>query len=112
MPDLTSASPLADNYEQVVAANGLGPKTLIVSITDSGDAVANDDLVSIINYMTSSHGSAGTGDSAFSVAGISGVPGTDQVIYVALQGTGTLTVADADMGVANTAVAIVATFDQ
>ena len=100
------------NHEVVKASNGLGPRTLIVSVTDSSDAITNDDLLSIINYMTRGHGSGGTGDSAFTVAGIDGVPGTDQVIHIALQGTGDLTVADADMGVADTAVAIVATFDQ
>jgi hypothetical protein len=88
--------------------NGLGPRTLIVKIVDSGDAIANDDLESIINYMTTSHGVGGAGDSAFSVAAIEGA-GTDTV-YVALQGTGDLTVADADMGVADTTVSIEATF--
>ena len=88
--------------------NGLGPTTLIVKIVDSVNAISQADLSSIINYMTSGHGVAGAGDSAFSVAAIEGV-GTDTV-FVALQGTGTLTVADADMGVANTTVSIEATF--
>jgi len=89
--------------------NGLGPKTIIVKIVDSADAIAQSDLDSIINYMTSSHGVNGAGDSAFTVAGITGV-GTDTVV-VALQGNGNLTVADADMGVANTTVSIEYTFD-
>ena len=71
MPDLRAVSPLADNYEIATDnVNGLGGRTVIVSVTDSGDAIANDDLVSIIDYMTTSHGSAGAGDSAFTVAGI------------------------------------------
>jgi hypothetical protein len=92
------------------AGNGLGPKTTIISVTDSVNAIAAADLDSIINYLTTEHGVAGAGDSAFTVAGIDGDAGTDQVIHLAIQGTGSLTVGDADMGIANTTVAVVCTF--
>jgi hypothetical protein len=94
----------------VQASNGLGGRTLIVSVAKTGGVTAAN-LATIIKYMTTSHGVSGSGDSAFSVAGISGVVGTDATIYVALQGTGDLTVADADCGISGYAVAVVATFD-
>jgi hypothetical protein len=90
---------------------------LIVSIskTDLTDAELN----TIINYMTTSHGSSGSGDSAFVVAGLGTatgaafVAGTTDVVYVALQGTGDYTVDSSDAhGVTGAATALVAVFDQ
>jgi hypothetical protein len=108
---------VAANYLKNVRANGLGPRTLIVSIskTDLTDAELN----TIINYMTTSHGSGGSGDSAFVVAGLGTatgaafVAGTTDVVYVALQGTGDYTVDSSDAhGVTGAATALVAVFDQ
>ena len=116
MPSLIGTDVTA-NYLKNVRANGLGPRTLIVSIskTDITDAELN----TIINYMTSSQGSGGTGDSAFVVAGLGTatgaafVSGTTDVVYVALQGTGTYTVDSSDAhGVTGAATALVAVFDQ
>lgn len=117
MADLRSASPLADNYEQVPGnVNGFSGRTIIVSIADSGDAITNDDFVSIIKNLEQAGGDAGAlgaGDSdAFTVVAVDGTPGTDQTIVVALQGTGTLDATDAANGVANTSATVVATFDQ
>jgi len=116
MPSLT-ATTVAANYLKNVRANGLGPRTLIVSIskTDITDAELN----TIIDYMTTSHGSNGSGDSAFVVAGVGTatgaafVAGTTDVVYLALQGTGTYTVDASDAhGVTGAATALVAVFDQ
>ena len=119
MPSLIGTTVTA-NYLKNVKANGLGPRTLIVSISKTN--ITNDELNSIINHMTMSQGSAGTGDSAFVVAGLSSdqtvngktlqfVSGTSDVVYVALQGTGDITVG-ADYVVTGATTAIVAQFDQ
>ena len=108
---------VAANYLKNVRANGLGPRTIIVSIskTDITDAELN----TIINYMTTSHGVDGSGDSAFVVAGLGTatgaafVAGTTDVVYVALQGTGDYTVDASDAhGVTGAATALVCVFDQ
>lgn len=115
MPSLIGTDVTA-NYLKNVRANGLGPRTLIVSIskTDMTDAQVN----TIVNKMTMSQGSGGTGDSAFVVAGLGTadgsafVSGTTDVLYVALQGTGTITVGADYAGVTGATTAIVAVFDQ
>jgi hypothetical protein len=91
------------NYEQIVNAQGLGGRTLIVTIVkDSGD-MTEAELVAILKAITSSRG---TNQDAFTVAGISDFDGTDPV-YVALQGTGTVEAAP----VAGFTVATVAAFN-
>ena len=116
MPSLIGTTVTA-NYLKNVRANGLGPRTLIVSITKTD--LTDAELNTIINYMTTSHGSAGTGDSAFVVAGLGTatgaafVSGTTDLVYVALQGTGDYTVDASDAhGVTGAATALVAVFDQ
>lgn len=116
MPSLIGTDVTA-NYLKNVRANGLGPRTLIVSISKTN--ITDTELNTIINYMTTSHGSAGTGDSAFVVAGLGTadgsafVSGTTDVVYVALQGTGDYTVDSSDAhGVTGAATALVAVFDQ
>ena len=104
------------NYLKNVRANGLGPRTVIVTVSKSN--ITNDELNTVINYMTSAHGSGGSGDSAFVVAGLAGsttggafTAGDTDVVYVALQGTGTIT-AGADYAGSGATVAVIATFDQ
>jgi len=116
MPSLVGTT-VATNYLKNVRANGLGPRTLIVSVSKTG-GITDANLNTIINYMTTSHGLNGSGDSAFVVAGLAAaagaafVAGSTEVAYIALQGTGDLTVADADCGISGYAVALVAAFDQ
>jgi hypothetical protein len=90
----------------VTAGSGLGPNTVIVSVTDSVNAVTAADLDTIVSYLTRE---TATG-SAFTVAGIAGDPGSDDVIHLALQGTGEVDAAEADQSIANTTVAVVCTF--
>ena len=107
---------VAANYLKNVRANGLGPRTLILKL--AGTNLTNNDLNSVINYVTTSHGSSGSGDSAFVVAGLSGdagaafVSGTTDTVYLAIQGTGDITVATADMGISGLTVTVEAIFDQ
>jgi hypothetical protein len=105
----------ANNYKNVISQSDAGT-TLIVSVAKSG-GITDANLNSIINnYMTVAHGVAGTGDSAFTVAGIGtadGTPfvaGSTETVYLRLQGTGDLTVADADLSISGYAVALVAVF--
>ena len=116
MPSLIGTT-VTNNYLKNVRANGLGPRTLVVTIskTDITDAQVN----TIVNYMTSAHGNGGTGDSAFVVAGLAGsaagaafVSGTTDVVYVALQGTGEITTGADYAGVTGATTAVIATFDQ
>jgi hypothetical protein len=113
---------VAANYLKNVRANGLGPRTVIVTIskTDITDAELN----AAINALTSAGGTATyntpdlDGPDAFVVAGLAGsttggafVAGTTDVVYVALQGTGTV-LTGADVGVTGVTVAVIAAFDQ
>lgn len=109
---------VAANYLKNTRANGLGPRTLILKL--AGTDLTNDDLNSVIGYITTSHGSGtpSTGDSAFVVAGLSGVAGaafvsgTTDTVYLAIQGTGDITVATADMGISGLTITVEAVFDQ
>ena len=86
----------ANNYKHVINQADVG-RELIVKIakTDMTDA----ELSAYIAYITTSHGSNGSGDSAFVVAavgtatGAAFVSGTTDVVFLRVQGTGDLTVA-------------------
>lgn len=121
--DSKSGVNVAANYLKNVKANGLGPRTHIVKVVDGDSALTDATLNSVINYLTTSHGTAGTGDSAFVVAGLSGdrtvdgktlqfVSGTSTTVFLALQGTGEFTAGTADMDIAGVTVSLEATFDQ
>lgn len=104
------------NFEQMNAGfNALGPRTRIISLTDSGDNITEAEAVSFIKNLTQAGGSSGSlsNDSdAFTIAGMSGVPGSTQTLYFAIQGTGTLDLSDAANGVGTHTVAVVADFKQ
>ena len=94
-------------------------RELIVKVarTEGNGGVTGAVLKAVINYITTSHGSAGTGDSAFTVAAVGTADGsayvdaaTTTAVFLRVQGTGNLTVADADTGIANVAVSIEAVF--
>ena len=91
MPSLIGTT-VTNNYLKNTLANGLGPRTLIVTVVkDSGDAT-EEELRTVLQALAQPQGVSNPGDTngpdAFVVAGISGTIGTDPV-YVALQGTGT-----------------------
>ena len=88
----------ANNYKNVISTSDAG-RELIVSI--ASDSSINDaELNAAISEITRSQGSAGTGDSAFTVAavgtaaGAAFVSGTTATVFLRCQGTGNLTVAD------------------
>ena len=71
---------------------------------------------SVIAYITTSHGSAGAGDSAFTVAAVGTADGTafesgvTDNVFLRVQGTGDLTVGTADQAIAGLTVTIEAIF--
>jgi hypothetical protein len=116
MPSLLSES-VANNYLKNVRANGLGPRTIILKLEATN--ITNTQLNAWINYLTTAHGSNGTGDSAFVVAGLSAstdgsafVSGTTDAVVLALQGTGDFTDATVEGLTGTPTATIVAVFDQ
>ncbi len=85
------------NYLKHVINQADVGRELIVKITKTN--VTDTELNAYIQYITTSHGSAGSGDSAFVVAAIGTadgsafVSGTTDVVFLRVQGTGDLTVA-------------------
>lgn len=97
MADLTSAT-IANNYNKFVINTSDAGRELIVKISSSS-TINNAELLAGIRYITTAHGSAGSGDSAFTVAGVGTadgsafVSGTTADVFLRVQGTGDLTVA-------------------
>ena len=111
---ITASQLGANNYKHAINQADVG-RELIVKI--SGNAgMLNIELDAAIQYITTSHGSSGSGDSAFVVAavgtanGSAFVSGTTDVIFLRVQGTGDLTVGTADQGIAGLTVTIEAIF--
>ena len=110
------------NYKKNVRANGLGPRTVVISIAKTN--ITNDELNAWINYLTSAQGDkSGTdsnGPDAFVVAGLSASTdgltafesGVTDVVYLALQGTGTLGETAVEGLTGTPTVTVLATFDQ
>lgn len=98
MPSLLNTT-VAANYNQERTQNGLGPKTTIVQIAKTDLTTA--ELHTIIQAITmggdGKTSDATEFDNAFTVAGVATadgsafVSGTTDVVFLALQGTGTFT---------------------
>lgn len=87
------------SYANAKAGNGLGPRTIIATVTGTDDTnVTQAELNGFIKGVTSGEiaGSPAQTD-AFTVAAVSGTAdGASGAVYVALQGTGTLQVTKGD----------------
>jgi len=110
MADVLSRVETVDNAGATVATFGANAFKHRISQSDVGREIVlslastttiNDaELSAAISEVTRSQGSAGTGDSAFTVAGVGTangaafVSGTTATVFLRLQGTGDLTVAD------------------
>lgn len=111
---VAGSAQLAGNYLKHVINQADVGRELIVKL--AGTDLTDANLKAVINYITTSHGSAGTGDSAFVVAAVGtadGTPfvsGTTDTVFLRVQGTGDLTVATADMGIGGLTVTIEAIF--
>ena len=82
----------------------------------AGTNLTDANLESVTRYITTSHGVAGAGDSAFVVAAIGTADGSafesgvTDTVFMRVQGTGDLTVGTADQGIAGLTVSIEAIF--
>lgn len=78
------------NYD-VKTGNGLGPRTLIVSVTGAGGDVSQAELNGTVQAITtqSAPGAGVAAADAFTVAGVSGTIASG-AMYLVLQGTGTV----------------------
>ena len=95
------------NGVNVIAGNGLGPNTRILSLTKANiTTTAIADLNSVVAAMTAG-GVAGT-DDAVTIAGVAHT--SSGVAHVAVQGTGVLTPGNDYRGVTGVTAALVAEF--
>lgn len=103
----------ANNYKTAISTSDAGT-TIIVSLAGSNLTDAN--INSVVAYLTTSHGVNGSGDSAFTVAGVGTVDGTAFVsgttdtVFLKIQGTGDYTAATADMEIGGLTVSTIAIF--
>jgi hypothetical protein len=113
MGDLTNTT-VATNYKKFVRANGTNGRTLVLKL--AGTDLTHANLQQVVDYLTTPHGSNGSGDSAFTVAGFglanggAFVSGTTDTVYILAQGTGDTTVADLDCGISGLTITVEAIF--
>ena len=102
------ASVTKTNGVNVIAGNGLGPNTRILSLSKTGisGGAAIADLNAVVAALTAG-GVAGT-DDAVSITGVDYT--SANVAHVAVQGTGVLTAGADYRGVTGVTMAVVATF--
>jgi hypothetical protein len=87
------------NFGKHVISQSDAGRELIVKIVSDAE-INNAELSAAISEITRSQGSAGAGDSAFTIAalgtadGTAFVSGTTDTVFLRCQGTGNLTVAD------------------
>ena len=95
---ITTAYLPANNYKNVISTSDAG-RELIVKVASSG-TINDAELNAAISEITRSQGSSGSGDSAFTIAGVGTADGTAFVsgttadVFLRCQGTGNLTVTD------------------
>lgn len=115
MADLYSS--LGANAKKFTLSQSDAGREIIVKVAKSN--MTDAELNTIVSYFTTSHGSAGSGDSAFTVAGFGTadgsafVSGTTDAVFFRLQGTGDYTVDGSDAhGVTGAVTTIEAVFQQ
>ena len=102
------------NWKKYGISTSDAGRTLILKL--AGTNLTHANLEEVANYITTSHGSAGTGDSAFTIAGVGTadgsafVSGTTDTVFLKIQGTGDITVATADMAIAGLTITVEAIF--
>ena len=132
MADVTSvtvgATTVGANFNKFSSSQSDAGREIVISVTrtNANGGLTDAALASVISWLTRSHGASGvsTVGDAFTIAAIGTADGTPfvntaaaiaantatTVVYMRIQGTGALVVAEADAGVANLAVAQVAVF--
>ena len=117
---ITASQLGANNYQYIINQADVGRELIVKVARSTGNGgVTKTVLDAVIAYITTSHGTGTprTGDSAFVVAAVGTLTGiayvngaATEAVFLRVQGTGDLTVADADTGIANVAVTIEAIF--
>ena len=94
MADLIST--IGQNYlKHSIAQSGVGEEKIMKIV--GAAAMVDADLDAMIKYITTSHGSAGTGDSAHTIGGLGTADGsafesgTTTTVFLRVQGTGDVT---------------------
>ena len=108
----------ANSGQYVINQADVGRELIVkVARSTANGGVTKAVLDAVIGYITTSHGVNGAGDSAFVVAAVGTLTGiayvnstATEAVFLRVQGTGDLTVADADTGISNVAVTIEAIF--
>ena len=108
-----------DNLKgNTAAGNGLGPRTVIVKISKTD--ITQGELDTMADALSSGGTYSGVTNDAFTITGIVSdgtdgafVGGTSDVVFVALQGTGTINADSSDaLGVTGAALTVEASFNQ
>lgn len=94
------------NGTNVIAGNGLGPRTRIISLSKT--SISASEVTEVIEAMAQG-GTAGT-DDPVTIVGY--VATGANAVHVAVQGTGALTAGSNYLGVTGVTMAVVADFDQ
>lgn len=115
MADLT-ATYVATNYRKnAISQSGVG-REFIVSVTADAGTLTDAKLNEAIDYLTTSHGSNGSGDSAATIGAIGTADGTafnpaaDTVVFIRLQTSADFTVTAFNAAQSNTTLATVCEF--
>ena len=102
------------NWKKYGISTSDAGRTLILKL--AGTDLTHADLEAVAQYITTSHGTNGSGDSAFTIAGVGTangsafVSGTTDTVFLKVQGTGDITVATADMAIAGLTITVEAIF--
>ena len=102
------------NWKKYGISTSDAGRTLILKL--AGTNLTHADLESVANYITTAHGANGSGDSAFTIAGVGTadgsafVSGTTDTVFFKIQGTGDITVATADQAISGLTITVEAIF--
>jgi len=102
------------NWKKYGISTSDAGRTLILKL--AGTNLTHANLEDVANYITTAHGANGSGDSAFTIAGVGTadgsafVSGTTDTVFLKIQGTGDITVATADMAIAGLTITVEAIF--
>lgn len=117
MADLTATlanGGIGDNYRKNTIAQSDAGREFIISITTASGVLTDAKLNAAVDYLTTNHGSAGTGYVAGTIASVGTADGTafdptaDTVVYARYQTTADFAIAGVNAAATDTVVAIVA----
>lgn len=92
MPSLIGTDVAVNYRKHAISQSGVGEEVILKIVSDND--ITDAELDAMIGYITTSHGSAGTGDSAHTIGavgtadGSAFVSGTTDTVFLRAQGTG------------------------